>query len=207
MARKRLSDLLREEVQKPAEESEDASTPDAPAKNTTPVKGRSPRAQAKPSRAAAAKSAAASRTKAAAPPASQPSADPPVEEAAPPAAPPSEETTALTGQVTELQSALTAAQRREDLLKRQVLDLETALDAEKERSQQLQQKLEQATLQNRPLVSLPDRATPAPAQAAPQTNHHSVSIMEAELEKILHQPVLAEAPYVDLTSDDIGWMD
>lgn len=209
MARKRLSDLLREEAKKPVEGESSEATP-AP----TPAKGQSAN-RARTASSAKSTPKNQTTTKATTPARAQAQATPPkTTESAPPAEPATTaaDVTALTDKIADLEKAIEAAHRREDLLKRQILDLETTLDAEKARSQQLQQDLEQSTAakqENRPLVSLPSHpgSTAAPQASLAKRAPQPVSVMEAELEKILQHRVLPGAPYTNLTGEDIGWMD
>jgi hypothetical protein len=247
MARKRLSDLLREEAQKSTDtEAEAAEAQPAPAaKSAASAKGRSPADTAAKTQPAAQSSTSKTRKPASAAtpstaPAPEPAAEAPTAEAnetpqveaaeiSPDSAEPSHAETAspapadaelltriatLEATITNLQQTIAAADDKERLLQRQVMDLAAKLDEQRTLAEKLQADVERGRqAEVKPVAAKPaspqrtdvplklPHATTAPAQPEHSTTHY------IELKKVLQHPVRPEPPASRLSNDDIGWFD
>jgi len=235
--RKRLSDLLREEVQRPEGEADTAA--ENPAEKPAP---RSSRSKPKGMGSSGTSRTKASATKANSSGEATPSATSSEAEPSEPTPPTTEQNghddiTPLKAALAELQTKLEAARTQEGILQRQVEALQADLkerdttvqklqtdlrDVERlrtelEEAKQMirglteQRQAEEAARKAAPQPLTPSTPAPAPAQSpdpsAGALRRQTQVHATAELWRVLQHPVAVEIPSTQLTNDDIGWVD
>lgn len=229
MSRKRLSDLLREEVQKSPESSE---TDQASQPSSTSASG------SQKSRQAAARRTPAKTTPATPPIVTADTSSTPTPDQ-PPSEPQSETGDALETAIADLKATLETVKANEGVLQRKVEQLEADLAERDALVQSLQKDAQtQATLKSeleeakRVIVQLTEMNTsmsdelkalkqkPSASVAAvpvapsaprsvpsPAKSTSAIRPLRSELERVLQHPVLPAPPSTTLTNDEIGWVD
>jgi len=211
MVKKRLSDLLREEAQKPAEEGD--APPASPRRQRSPASQSPSASSSVPAVGEAVDAVSPSPEES---PGAATAADPtPTEAALQAAIAPLEET------IADLEESLRVAKRTEDALRQEVTHLEVeladqrtviqTLTTELDQVKPIKRELEQAKqliLQlsegNLKLTAEMDQLKQAQSERATQV---PVKKSMMELRNILRHPVQVQIPSTTLSNADIGWVD